>query len=165
MSNEAAVMIEKAITKALAVGIAKNVAELKAQCQALRDVVVYGLFLENPLSDGTVGKRRDVNGPRINIVCNPNIPKGYGSSLRTCKIDLDCITQPDSDPDQLLAVYCYQAVRKVFDNKEFALPEALMELRGYLITEGGAGITDDGFVVTLGVRMEVFVKQQTGAES
>jgi hypothetical protein len=53
-------------------------------------------------------------------------------------------------------------VRKVFDNKEFTLPETLMGLRGYLITESGAGITDDGFVVTLGVRFEVFVKQ-TGA--
>jgi hypothetical protein len=163
MSNEAAVMIEKAITNALAVGIAKNVAELKQQCAALRDVVVYGLFLENPIANGTAGKRRDVNGPRINIVCNPNIPKGYGSSLRTCKVDFNCITQPDSDPDQVLAAYCYQAARKVLDNKEFTLPEALMELRGYLITDGAAGITDEGFVVTLGVRMEIFVKQQTGA--
>ena len=165
MSTEAAVMIEKAITKALADAIAKNVKALKVECASLGGVVVFGLFLENPSKDGTAGKRRDVNGPRINITCNPNIPKGYGSVVRSCKVDIDCITQPDSDPDQILAVYCYQAVRKVFDNKEFALPEALMELRGYLITDGGAGITDDGFVVNLGVKMEVFVKQQTGAES
>lgn len=165
MSTAASVMIEKAITSALAAGISKNVAELRAQCQPLRDVVVYGLFLDNPLSHGTAGKRREVNGPRINIVCNPNIPKGYNSSLRTCKIDINSITQPDSDPDQILAVYCYAAVRKVFDNKEFTLPADLMELRGYLIENGAAGITEEGFVVNLGIRMEVFVKQQTGAAS
>lgn len=158
MSDDS-IIVERTITQALATGIAKNVSELKAQCAALSDVVVYGLFLENPLKDGTAGKRRDVNGPRINILCNPNIPKGYGSAARSCKIDVICITQPDSDPDQVLATYCYRAARKVFDNKEFSLPTEVMELRGYLITDGAAGITEEGFVVSLGVRMEVFVKQ------
>lgn len=168
MSASDSIIIEAGITQAIATAVEANIAALKPQCPRITDVGVFGLFLRNPATGGNSGKRRDINPNgskgRVDIVCNPNIPKGYQSTLRTCSVDIDCITRPDDDPDHELASYLYQAVRKVFDNKEFSLPAESMELRGYLITESAAGFTEAGFVVTLGVRFEVYVRTRTGEQ-
>ena len=153
-------IIEESVESAIYAAIKVNLDALAGEITALQSVLINGLFMPDPDTSGSAGKRRDMNGPRINITCNPNIPIGFQSVARSVKLDIHCITQPDSDPDHRLAVYCYRAVRKVFDNNEFSLPSDAMELRGYLVTDGSAGITEEGFVVSFGVSIKVFIKQK-----
>lgn len=166
--SDSITIIERTIETAIATAIAVNIEVMKADNKALGSVLINGLFMGDARNDGTPGKRRDVNGPRINITCKPNIPKGYQRALagqttvfsgaRTCMLTVQSVTQPDSDPDHTLALLAYSAFRKVFEKQEFTLPADMLDLRGYVITDGDAGITDDGFVMSIVVRLEVFYK-------
>jgi len=167
--SEDVTMIEQDIEQALYTSIKANVDALAAQDVRLTKVAIRGLFLAIPgLPAGT--RRDDAPANRIMITCNPNIPQGFKggadgansfSPARTLKIDIDAITHPDDDPDRSLAAIMYKAVRPVFDDQKFTLPETI-GLRGYLITDGSAGVSENGFEIKLTVSMKVFVRETGG---
>lgn len=129
---------------------------------ALSGVQVNGFFLPATSAEGdTPNKRRDTyTGPRINLTAAPNIPTGYQSVSRSIDFTVECLTQPDGDPDRAICRAMYYAARKVFEKREFRMPdEAIAEIRGYLITGSSAGVTEQGgWTVQFTVTVKVFVK-------
>jgi hypothetical protein len=152
--------VEPIIESALRIAMRRSIAAASQSVPELATAKVICFWLQ-----AEDGFDNEAEGLRVMVNAQPNSSGGYNPSsgfqaLRDCRVDIACISQPDSDKDRAIAAALYVAVRAVFEDHTTTAPQFVIgdgvSFGGMLIDGGGSGeIAGTGEVVSFSVTMKV----------